>query len=123
MHVEKAQAKSPPIIQVLSFRARCCRQFSGLSSDRPLMDLDTLKSRKCYVPCKIRPLTAYPRLVHFANLFNLINSTTFILFSKYYLIVDQLGLKDSSRDFQLNCVISYFFYLHLILHVCVKDLM
>ncbi|KAG0537365.1 hypothetical protein BDA96_03G143000 [Sorghum bicolor] len=24
------------------------------------MDLDTLKSRKCYVPCKIRPLPAYP---------------------------------------------------------------
>ena len=24
-------------------------------------------------------------------------------------IVDQLGSKDSSRDFQLNCVISYFF--------------
>jgi hypothetical protein len=22
--------------------------------------------------------------------------------------MDQLGLKDSSRDFQLNCVISYF---------------
>jgi hypothetical protein len=44
------------------------------------------------------------------------NSTTFVLFDKYCLIVDQLGSKDSSRDFQLNCVISYFFYLHLILH-------
>jgi hypothetical protein len=37
------------------------------------------------------------------------NSTTFDLFDKYCPIVDQLGLKDSSRDFQLNCVISYFF--------------
>jgi hypothetical protein len=36
------------------------------------------------------------------------NSTTFVLFDKYYLIVDQLGSKDSSRDFQQNCVISYF---------------
>ena len=48
-------------------------------------------------------------LVHFANFFNVINSTTFVLFSKYCPIVDQLGSKDSSRDFQLNCVISYFF--------------
>ena len=43
-------------------------------------------------------------------------STTLVLFGKYCPIVDQLGSKDSSRDFQLNCVISYFFYLHLILH-------
>jgi hypothetical protein len=30
---------------------------------------------------------------------NPINNTTFILFDKYYLIVDQLGSKDLSRDF------------------------
>jgi hypothetical protein len=36
------------------------------------------------------------------------NSTTFVLFGKYCPTVDQLGSKDSSRDFQLNCVISYF---------------
>jgi hypothetical protein len=36
------------------------------------------------------------------------NSTTFVLFDKYCPIVDQLGSKDLSRDFQLNCVISYF---------------
>jgi hypothetical protein len=36
------------------------------------------------------------------------NSTTFVLFDKYCPIVDQLGSKDSPRDFQLNCVISYF---------------
>jgi hypothetical protein len=47
------------------------------------------------------------------------NSITFVLFGKYYPILDQLGLKDSSRDFQLNCVISYFFYLHLLLHTWV----
>jgi hypothetical protein len=34
------------------------------------------------------------------------NSITFVLFGKYCY---QLVLKDSSRDFQLNCVISYFF--------------
>jgi hypothetical protein len=28
------------------------------------------------------------------------NITTFVLFGKYYPIVDQLGSKDSSRDFQ-----------------------
>jgi hypothetical protein len=38
--------------------------------------------------------------------FNPMNSTTFVLFDKYYPIVDQLGSKDSSRDLQLNCVIS-----------------
>ena len=37
------------------------------------------------------------------------NSNTFVLFGKYYPIVDQLSSKDSSRDFQLNCAISYFF--------------
>jgi hypothetical protein len=41
--------------------------------------------------------------------FKLINIITFVLFGKYCLIVDQLDLKDSSRDFQLNYVISYFF--------------
>jgi hypothetical protein len=41
--------------------------------------------------------------------FKPMNSTTFVLFDKYCPIVDQLGSKDSSRDLQLNCVISYFF--------------
>jgi hypothetical protein len=36
------------------------------------------------------------------------DNTTFVLFGKYCPIMDQLGSKDSSRDFQLNCVISYF---------------
>jgi hypothetical protein len=36
------------------------------------------------------------------------NSTTFVLFDKYCPIVDQLDSKDSSCDFQLSCVISYF---------------
>jgi len=40
---------------------------------------------------------------------NLMNSTMFVLFDKYCSIVDQLGSKDSSRDFQLTYVISYFF--------------
>ena len=48
--------------------------------------------------------------------FNPMNSSTFVLFGKYCPIVDQLSSKDSSRDFQLNCAISYFFYLHLMLH-------
>jgi len=52
MHVEQTKAKSPPIIQVLLFWPRCCRQFSGLSSYSPLMDLAPLKTRKCCAPCK-----------------------------------------------------------------------
>ena len=31
------------------------------------------------------------------------------LFDKHYPIMDQLGLKDSSRDLQVNCTISYLF--------------
>jgi hypothetical protein len=45
----------------------------------------------------------------FANFFNSMYSINFVLFNKYCSIVDQLGSKDSSRDFQLNCLISYFF--------------
>jgi hypothetical protein len=33
--------------------------------------------------------------------------------------MDQLGLKDSSRDFTVNCAISFLFRLHLMLHACV----
>jgi hypothetical protein len=51
------------------------------------------------------------------------NSITFVLFDKYCPIVDQLGSKDSSRDLQLNCVISYYFYLHLLLHAWIQRLM
>ena len=39
-------------------------------------------------------------------------------FSKNYLIIDYLDLKDSSRQLQSNCKISYSFYLHLMLHAC-----
>jgi hypothetical protein len=46
--------------------------------------------------------------VYIANILNSMNSFTFVLFDKYCLIVDQLGSKDLSHDFQLNCVISYF---------------
>ena len=31
-----------------------------------------------------------------------------------------LGLKDSSREFRLNYVINFIFYLYLMLHVCVQ---
>ena len=39
------------------------------------------------------------------------------LFDKHYLIMEQLGLKDSSLDLQLNYAISYLFYLYLMFHV------
>ena len=76
------------------------------------MDVQLRSNTKQQHPCRIEE----QGLVLFANFFNPMNSTTFVLFDKYYSIVDQLGSKDSSHDFQLNCVISYFFYLHLILH-------
>ena len=40
------------------------------------------------------------------------------LFDKHYPIMEQLGLKDSSRDLQVNCAISYLFYLYLMFHAC-----
>ena len=40
------------------------------------------------------------------------------LFGKNCPIIDYLGLKDSSHDFSANCVISFFFRLHLVLYVC-----
>ena len=40
------------------------------------------------------------------------------LFGKNCPIMDYLGLKDSSHDFSANCVISFFFRLHLVLHAC-----
>ena len=40
------------------------------------------------------------------------------LFDKYYPIMEQLGLKDSSRDLQINCATSYLFYIYLMFHAC-----
>ena len=37
---------------------------------------------------------------------------------KYCLIMDYIGSKDSSRDLQANCVISFCFRLYLMLHAC-----
>ena len=34
--------------------------------------------------------------------------------------MDQLGLKNLSRANQLDCVISYFFQIYLMLHACVE---
>jgi hypothetical protein len=43
-----------------------------------------------------------------------------LLFGKYCPIMVQLGLKDLSRPFRLNCVISFIFYLYLMLHAYVQ---
>ena len=40
------------------------------------------------------------------------------VFGKNCLIMDYLGLKDSSRQLRANCAISYSFYIHLMLHAC-----
>ena len=40
------------------------------------------------------------------------------VFGKNYPIMDYLSLKDSSRQLQANCAISYSFYLYLMLHTC-----
>jgi len=40
------------------------------------------------------------------------------LFDKHDPIIEQLSLKDSSRDLQINCAISYLLYLYLMFHAC-----
>ena len=40
------------------------------------------------------------------------------LFDKHYLIMEQLGLKDSFRNLQVNCAVNYLFYLYLMFHAC-----
>jgi len=40
------------------------------------------------------------------------------VYVKYCPIIDQLGLKDLSRDLQANCVISICFRLYLVFHAC-----
>ena len=52
------------------------------------------------------------------NFFRFCTVTILFLFNKYYLIIEQLGLKDSSRDLQINYIISYLFYLYLMFHAC-----
>ena len=37
---------------------------------------------------------------------------------KYCPIINELGLKDSSRKLQTNCAISFCFLLYLVLHTC-----
>jgi hypothetical protein len=52
------------------------------------------------------------------NFFNFDTVAFSFLFDKKYPIIKQLGLKDSSGDLQVNCAISYIFYLYLMFHVC-----
>jgi len=40
------------------------------------------------------------------------------LFNKYYPIIEQLGLKDSSCDLQTNYTINFYFHLYLMLRTC-----
>ena len=40
------------------------------------------------------------------------------LFNKHCPIMKEIGLKDSSRDLQANCAISFCFYLYLMLYAC-----
>jgi len=63
--------------------------------------------------CRIRVLVALFRCEIF--FFLAIVALSFV-FSKNCLIMDYLGLKDSSRQLRANCAINYSFYLHLILH-------
>ena len=52
------------------------------------------------------------------NFWLLVTVALSFVFDKNCLIMDYLGLKDSSRQLQANCAISYSFYLYLMLHAC-----
>ena len=58
-----------------------------------------------------------PALFRFKKLFDFDTIAFLFLFNKYYLITEELGLKHSSHDLQVNCAISYLFYLYLIFHI------
>jgi hypothetical protein len=81
----------------------------------PAVQCATLFLDLCFCTTNTISFALWP-LFRLGKNFNPMNSIIFVLFDKYCPIVDQLGSKDSSRDLQLNYVISYFFYLHLILH-------
>ena len=57
-------------------------------------------------------------LFRFKNFLDFDTIALSFLFDKQYPITEQLGLKDSSRDLQINSAISYLFYLYLMFHVC-----
>ena len=40
------------------------------------------------------------------------------LFDKHCSIMEELGLKDSSRDLQVNFAASFYFHLYLVPHIC-----
>ena len=52
------------------------------------------------------------------NFLDFDNVVLSFLFDKHYPIMEQLGLKDPSRNLQINCAISYLFYLYLMFHAC-----
>ena len=52
------------------------------------------------------------------NFWFLVTVALSFVFDKNCSIMNYLGLKDSSCQLQANCVISYSFYLHLMLHTC-----
>ena len=55
-----------------------------------------------------------------SKFFGKMNTVAFsFLFDKYCLIINWLGSKDSSLKLQVNCVISFYFYLYLMLNACV----
>jgi len=62
--------------------------------------------------CATETLSSFEKISNFATV------TLSFLFDKYYPIMNKLGSKDSSRDLQINCVISFCFRLYLMLHAC-----
>jgi len=57
-------------------------------------------------------------LFRFKNFLDFDTVALSFLFDKHYPIMKQLDLKYLSRDLQINCAISYFFYLYLMFHAC-----
>jgi len=57
-------------------------------------------------------------LVLFFFLKKISTVTLSFVFDQYCPIIDYLCSKVSSHELQINCAISYFFYLYFVLHAC-----
>ena len=58
---------------------------------------------------------SYLVLIFFKKIYMVVVS---FVFDKYYLIMDQQGSKDLSYKLQINYIVSYYFYLYLMLNAC-----
>jgi len=89
-------------------------------SNQVTSDLRCLPFERTVRECRGNKIVNHARkckaLFRFKNFLDFDTVALSFLFDKCYPILEQLGLKDSSRDLQVNCAISFLFYLYLMFH-------